>query len=176
MNSTLKANGILLQNFQGRGKQTLGGTNKTLCAPGPRRKEQWPCKRLSQICLRESRSLGLRHGLTLACCSVRGTEYNSAGISPFEGGHHYFHYTPHSLHLGKTTAREHSPTLKQKIRLKIYWAWPHPSEQDPDSPTASPSHQEASTSLLSLSIRGQIEWKQQSQKTIPTGHMYHSLV
>ena len=28
------------------------------------------------------------------------------------------------------------------------------SEQDPDSPTVSPSHQEASTSLLPLSIRG----------------------
>ena len=31
------------------------------------------------------------------------------------------------------------------------------SKQNPDSPTASPSHQEASTSLLSLSIRGQTE-------------------
>ena len=47
--------------------------------------------------------------------------------------------------------REHSSTLQQKIGLKIYWAWPHPSEQDLDSHTASPSHQEASTSLLSLS-------------------------
>ena len=169
--------GDLITEFpQDLGNRLLEGTNKTLCTPGPRRKEQWTCKRLSQICLRVSRSLGLRCGLTLACRSARGTECNSAGTSPFEGGHHYFHYTHHSLPLGETIAREHSPIHKQKIRLKIYWAWPHPSEQDPDSPTASLSHQETSTSLLSLSIRGQTEWKQQSQKTIPAGHMDHSLV
>ena len=33
------------------GNRLLEGTNKTLCAPGPRRKEQWPHKRLSQTCL-----------------------------------------------------------------------------------------------------------------------------
>ena len=46
---------------------------------------------------------------------------------------------------------------QQKIGLKIYWAWPYPSEQDPVSPTVSLSHQEASISLLSFSIRGQTE-------------------
>ena len=30
-----------------------------------------------------------------------------------------------------TAGREHSSTHKQKIGLKIYWAWHHPSEQDP---------------------------------------------
>ena len=49
----------------------------------------------------------------------------------------------------------HSPSHQRKIGLKIYCAWPHPSEQDPVSPTVSPSHQEASISLLSFSIRGQ---------------------
>ena len=52
----------------------------------------------------------------------------------------------------------HSPTHQQKFGLKMYWAWPRPSEQDPDSPTVSLSHQEAPTSLLS-SIRGQTEMK-----------------
>ena len=33
----------------GLGKQTLGGTNRTLCS-GPRRKEQWPHRRLTQTC------------------------------------------------------------------------------------------------------------------------------
>ena len=58
---------------------------------------------------------------------------------------------------------------------KVYWAWPCPPEQDPVFPTASPSHQEAHTSLLSSSIRGQteeartavpqpLEWKPLSQK------------
>ena len=54
---------------------------------------------------------------------------------------------------------------QQKIRLKIYGAWPHPSEQDPVSPSVSLCHQEASISLLSFSIRGQTKWKPQSQKS-----------
>ena len=37
-----------------------------------------------------------RHGLTVACCRVRDTEYNSPGISPLEGGCHYHHYCYHS--------------------------------------------------------------------------------
>ena len=50
------------------------------------------------------------------------------------------------------------------------------SEQDPVPHTVSLSHQEASTSVLTLSIRGQIEWKQQSQKTNQSDHMDKSLV
>ena len=34
------------------------------------------------------------------------------------------------------------------------WTWPHSPEQDPVYPTASPSHQEVSTRLISSSIRG----------------------
>ena len=136
----------------------------TLCepmnhsTPGPRRKQQWPYRRLSQTFLWVSRSLWQRHGLTLACCGVRSTESNSPDISPFEGGLHYCHYPYHSLASGQPTGMEYSPTHQQKIGLKVDWAWTHPSEQDPDSPTASPSHQEASISLLSLSTRGQTEW------------------
>ena len=72
--------------------------------------------------------------------------------------------------------REYSPIHQQKIGLKIYWAWPCPSEQDPDSPTANPSRQEASTNPFFLSIRGQTELKPQSQKTNQTDHMDHNLV
>ena len=67
-----------------------------------------------------------------------------------------------SLHLA---GRENSSTAQQKIVLKIYWAWPHPSEQDPVFPSVSLFHEEASISLLSFSIRGQTFWKPQSQKT-----------
>ena len=67
-------------------------------------------------------------------------------------------------------------THQQKIGLKIYWAWPRPSEQDPFSPSVSLSHQEASISLLSFSVRGQTEWKPQSQKSNQSDHMDHSLV
>ena len=109
------------------------------------------------------------------CCIVGGTECNSECMGPFEGGHHYLHYLHHSLVSGQTTGREHSPAHQQKIGLKIYWAWPCPSEQDPVSPTVSLSHQEASISLWSLSIRGQTEWKPQSQETNQSDHMEHSL-
>ena len=57
------------------------------------------------------------------------------------------------------TGRELSPNFQQKIGLKIYWAWPRPSEQDPVSPCQ--SFPEASISLLSFSIRGQfssVQW------------------
>ena len=67
------------------GNWLLEGTNKTVCTPGPRRKEQWPCKRLSQSCLWVSRSLQQRRGSTVVCHEVKGTEYNSPGISTFEG-------------------------------------------------------------------------------------------
>ena len=64
----------------------------------------------------------------------------------------------------------------QIIGLKIYWACRCPSEQDPVSLTVSLSHQEASVSLLSFSLRGQTEWKPHSQKPNQTDHMDHSLV
>ena len=72
---------------------------------------------------------------------------------PSEVGHHYLYHLNHSLVSGQTTGREHSPVHQQKIVLKIYWAWPQPSEQDPVSPTVSLFHQEASMNLLSFSFR-----------------------
>ena len=99
-----------------------------------------------------------------------------AGISPSEGGCHYHHHPYHSLASGQIIGREYTPTLQQKVGLKICWAWPCPPEQDLVLPIVSSSHQEASTSLLPSSIRGQTEWKPQSQKTNQTDHMDHSLV
>ena len=69
---------------------------------------------------------------------------------------------------------------KSQTRLsdwtELNWACPRPSEQDPDSPSVSLSHQEAFINLLSFSIRGQTEWKPQSQKTNQSDHMDHGLV
>ena len=105
-----------------------------------------------------------------------GTECSSVCMGPFEGGHHYLHYLHHSLASGQTTGREHSPAHQQKIELKIYWAWSGSSEQDSVSPLVSLSHQEASIRLLFLFIRGQTEWKPQSQRTKQTAHMDRGLV
>ena len=87
-----------------------------------------------------------------ACCSFGGTECSSAYMGHFEGGSHYLHYLRHSLASGQTTGKKYSPAHQQKIGLKIDWAWPCPSEQDPVSPSTSLSHQEASISLLAFPI------------------------
>ena len=161
----------LTQDWQNR---LLEGTKRPLCA-GSRRKEQWPHKRLTQTCPWGSRSLQQKCGSVVGCCRVGGTEYSSACMGPFEGGCHYLHYLHHSLASGKITGMEHSPTLQQKIALKIYGAWPHTSEQESVSPSVSLSHQETFIRLLSFSIRGQTDWKPQSQKTNQSYHMDHSL-
>ena len=127
----------------------LEGTNKTLHAPGSRRKEQRPHKRLIPTCPWMSRSLQWRRGSVVACCRVGGTESGSARTGPFKGGRPFLYYLQHSLVSGQTTGREHSPAHRQKIGLQIYWAWPRPWEQDLVSPSVSLSHQEASISLLS---------------------------
>ena len=55
---------------QDQGNRLLEGTNKTLCTSAARRKKKCPHKRLSQTCLRVSRSLWQRRGSTVACCRV----------------------------------------------------------------------------------------------------------
>ena len=65
----------------------LEGTNKILCRPGPRRKEQWPHKRLTQTCPWVSMSLWERS--IVASYRVKGTECSSACMGPFEGDLHY---------------------------------------------------------------------------------------
>ena len=168
--------GFDYRTYTGLGKQTLGGHRQSLCAPGPRGGEQWPHRRLTQTCLWVSRSLWWRQGLAVACCRDGDTECASAYTGPFEGGQHCLHCLHNSLVSGQITVREHSPAQCQKIGLKIYWPWPCPSEQDPVFHTVSLFHKEASISLLSLSIRGQREWKPQLPKTNQTDHMDHSFV
>ena len=48
--------------IHGLWNKRLAGTNRTVCAPGPKRKEQWLRKRLTQTCPKVSRSLQQRHG------------------------------------------------------------------------------------------------------------------
>ena len=93
----------------------------------------------------------------------------------FKEGHHYLHYLHRSLASHQIKRREHSPAPQQKIGLKIYLAWPL-HQNKTQFPPVSLSHQEASISLLSLSIRGQADWKPQSQKTNQSDHMDHRLV
>ena len=68
----------------GPGKRLMEGTNKSLCAPWPRRKEQWPHKRLKQTCLWVSRILWQRHGSAVACCRDGGPESSSIFYSQWQ--------------------------------------------------------------------------------------------
>ena len=62
------------------GKQRpLEGTNKTVCAPGPRGKERWPHKRLSQACLKCLGEFLQRQGSAEASYRVRDKSPSSLG-------------------------------------------------------------------------------------------------
>ena len=87
--------------YTGLENRHLEGTNRTLCAPGTKRKEQSSHKRVTQTCLGVSRSLQWRCVLVVACCRAGGTECSSTCMGSFEGGHHYLHYLHHSLAPGK---------------------------------------------------------------------------
>jgi len=67
-----------------------------------------------------SRNLWWRQELAVACCRVRGSEFSSACMRPFERGLYYLHYLHNSLASGQTTGKKHSPAHQQKIGLKIY--------------------------------------------------------
>ena len=159
--------------YTGLGDRLLEGTNKTLCAPGSRRKEQWPHRKLTQTCPRGSWGLRQWCGSVVACCKVLGTQGSRACMGPFEGGHCYLHYLHHSLASGHIT-EGWSPTHQQKMGLKIYWIWPCPSEQDLVSPySVSPIRKLPWASYPYPSEP--TEWKPGSQKTDQTDHMDHSL-
>ena len=72
-------------------------------------------------------------------------EPQCTSISPFEEGHHYHNYPYNSLASDKTQGGDR----------KLVQRFTEPTEQDPPFPTGSPFHQEASTALLSSSIRKQ---------------------
>ena len=138
-----------------RENRLLEGTNKTLCAPGPRRKEQGPHKRLTQTCLCVSRSLA-EGGSAVTCCRVGGTECSSACIGLFGGGHHFLHYLHHSFVSGQTTGQT-QPQPSTENWIKDLPSMALPIRTRPSFPTVSLSQQEASISLLSFSVRRQTE-------------------
>jgi len=124
--------GFDYRTYTGLGKQTLGGHKQNLVRTGSQEKGAVTPQRLTQTCLWVSRSLRWRRGSAVACCRVGDTEWGSAATGAFERGCHFLHYLHHNLVSGQT--REQSPAHQQKIELKIYWAWPHPPEQNPVSP------------------------------------------
>ena len=173
-NLTLETSGIWLQNFHRTGKTDSWKTQTKPCVhqdPGERSNDptrNWA--RLLCECPRVS-SGGMGRW-----CPVAGLGVALCAQDLLKEVAIIFINSNHILASGQATGREHSLTHQQKIGLKIYWEWPCPSKQDPFPPSVSLSHQEASISLLSLSIREQTEWKLQSQKTNQTDHMDYSQV
>ena len=134
----------------------LENTNKILCALRPRGEEQWPHRRLNPNYL-----LVLEGLLWISRGSPQGRGHREVplGVNPLAV---CINPTIEPVHprIGATQAeqlpgRECNPTNQQIIGLKLYWARPCPPEQDPVFLITSPSHQEAYTSLLASSIRGQ---------------------
>ena len=60
-------------------QRLLEGTNKTLCAPGPKERSSDYHKRLSQTCLCMFDDLLCGHGSAVACHRDRGTGNRSSG-------------------------------------------------------------------------------------------------
>ena len=143
--------------FDYRTSRRLGGKETPLLegakkknrqdAPRPRRKEQWPYRRLNHTYLLVLEGLLWRHGSALAHrrdgstgsispgrCPLALLEVTINSITqPVDGG-------VWSRPVKKLTGRECSPTYPQIIRLNFFWAWPYPPEQEPVFPIASSSH------------------------------------
>ena len=171
---TSEASGIWFRTLTGLGKQTLGRHKENLlCTRSQEKGAVSPLETEPDLPMSAQESL-VEVGVDSGLLQGQGHWIQQFLHKSFEGGCHYLHCPCHSLAQAKQPGG--NTAHQQKIGLKVYWAWYCPSEHDPISPTVSPSHREASMSLLSLSTRRQTEWKPQSQKTNQTDHMDHSLV
>ena len=127
----------------------LEGTNKTLCSPELRRKEQWNDKRLSQMRLWGSRSLLQRRGSTVVGLGV-GALNTAVLAQVLLKDCHYAYLRPQY----RQRTKPHPP-LENWIKDLLSMALPiRARARFPHSP-----------SLPSGGfLRGQTEWKPQSQK------------
>ena len=151
---------LITELTQDWGRRLLEGRNKTLCSPGARRKEQRPHKRPCQTCLWVSRSLSQRHGSTVACCTV-GALNTIVHAQILLKEVTIIYITPTRIwpqvKYREGTQLLNSPATENWIKDLLNMALSIRTR--PSFPSVSLSHQEASISLLSLSIRGQKEWK-----------------
>ena len=120
---TLKTSGIWLQSFHRTGEiDSWRAQTKPCMQQNPGERKSDPTRDWARLaCECPGGSSG---GLGLQWPSGD----NSPGISPFKEDCHFHHYPYHSWASVQTTGTVHSPTHQNNIELKIYWAWPHPSE------------------------------------------------
>ena len=124
-NITLEASGIWLQNLHRTGETVSWRAQTKPCVhqdPGERSSDPtrgWPtCPEVQESSAEAWVDRGLLQG--------QGHWTQQCWHKPFWRRSPLPH---HSLAIGQTTGREHSTTHQEKIRLKVYWARPHPSEQ-----------------------------------------------
>ena len=123
----------------------------------------------------EDSRLCWRCGLVVACCRVRALtvagpawhllkEVATTSVTPTIAW-------PQAKLQGGNTAHQLTENW-----MKDLLSMARPTRTGPSFSLSHLSHQEASISLLSFSIRGQTEGKPQSQKTNQSDHMDHSFV
>ena len=100
-----------------------------------------------------------------------GTDYSSPGISPLQG-HHCPYHSLASDHYREGT--QPHPSTENWIQDLLNMA--PPIRARPIFPHSQSLPSGSFHSLLSLSIRGQTEWKPQLKKTNQTDHLDYSLV
>ena len=136
------------------GNRVLEGTNKTFCAPGARRKEQCPQKRLSQTCLWVCKSLWW--GV--------GWQWPAAGSKALNTAMHtqailkeiIITFITPTIVWPQAKNREGTqphPLTENWINDLLSILMPSPIRIRPHSCTICLTHQEASISPLTLSIR-----------------------
>ena len=96
-NLTMKARGIWLQNFHRTGKTECWRAQENLCTPGPRKRSSDPTRDWPRLACKCPGVSGGGVGWQWPAVGSGARPQQSlelwhAGISPYEGGHHYCHY------------------------------------------------------------------------------------
>ena len=153
----------------------LGGTNRTLCIRGPRREERWPHKNLTQTCPWVSRSLQRGHGSAVACCRLGALSTAVYAWDLLKEVAVIFITSTIVWHqVNKRDGTQPYPSTENLLKDLLSMALPIRTR--PNFPFNQPLPSGSVHKPLSFSIRGQTDWKPQSQKTNQSDHMDHSFV
>ena len=141
------------------GTRLLEGRNKTLCPPGPGRKEQGPHKGLTQTC--PWVSLGVPVGGVGHQCADAGLGALSAAVPAWDPWKEVaIIFITSTLVLSQVKQQGgKQPCPSTENWIKPLLGMVPPIRTRPSFPTVSLSQQEASLSLLSLSVKGACRMK-----------------
>ena len=171
MNLTLETSGIWLQNSHRTGEIDFWRAETKPCVPqDPGQRSSDPTRDWARFACEWPRVSGGGEDRQWPAAGSEALITTMQQFLPFGGRHHYHH---HAYLLPNNREGAQPCPLIENWNKDLLSTGP-PIKTRPRFPTASPSHQEASTNLLSFSIRGQTEWKPQSEKANQTDHMDES--